>query len=250
MTTGHRFWEHWAETRSVTTARSSRLSRILATISKTSQIKCQEGRDFYSLSQVKEVYFCFSNCVNIWRYVGIKAVCFLVDHLSDLLTNMRAIRVLLIFQLLACLMAVISGCNQGSCHPFIGLNKCNGNGYKEPKLPPRDNACCGAHCVYNGPSCQNPGPCDSKPVNRCILDSHCGKGVAFYFVCKSDCELIKENEARQAAGYAREYLYNFMSSFAYLYNLFFHVVRSSFIFVGQAEMRGHELQMRHQLLLS
>eukprot|EP00099_Drosophila_melanogaster_P011262 NP_001285576.1 uncharacterized protein Dmel_CG31698, isoform B [Drosophila melanogaster] len=116
---------------------------------------------------------------------------------------MRAIRVLLIFQLLACLMAVISGCNQGSCHPFIGLNKCNGNGYKEPKLPPRDNACCGAHCVYNGPSCQNPGPCDSKPVNRCILDSHCGKGVAFYFVCKSDCELIKENEARQAAGYAR-----------------------------------------------
>ncbi|XP_043640346.1 uncharacterized protein LOC122611388 [Drosophila teissieri] len=116
---------------------------------------------------------------------------------------MTATRVLLIFQLLACLMALISGCNQKSCHPFIGLNNCDGKGYKEPKLPPRDNACCGPHCVYKAPNSPNTGPCNCKAVNRCLLDTHCGAGQPFTFVCMSDCDLNKKNADRLAAGFAR-----------------------------------------------
>ncbi|EDV57591.1 uncharacterized protein LOC6541110 [Drosophila erecta] len=116
---------------------------------------------------------------------------------------MTATRVLLILQLLACLMTLISGSNLKSCHPFIGLNNCVASGYKEPKLPPRDNACCGPHCVYKGPSVSCTGPCNNKAVNRCLLDTHCGAGQAFSFVCMSDCELAKKNTNRLAAGYAR-----------------------------------------------
>ncbi|KAH8353337.1 hypothetical protein KR084_010337 [Drosophila pseudotakahashii] len=119
---------------------------------------------------------------------------------------MMATRVLLSFQLLACLMAAILGCQKSSpksCQPFIGLNKCFDNGVKEPRLPPRDNTCCGPHCVYTAP-CRAPvGPCNCTAQNRCLLDTHCGAGMAFTFVCLSGCELNKLNAERLKTGYAR-----------------------------------------------
>ncbi|XP_016954788.1 uncharacterized protein LOC108027746 [Drosophila biarmipes] len=117
---------------------------------------------------------------------------------------MKAPRVLLVFQLLLCLMATISGCQTSrSCQPFIGLNNCYNSGGKEPRLPPRDNTCCGPHCVYTPPNTQRCGPCDGAARTRCLLDTHCGSGMAFTFVRLSDCDLSKRNADRLKAGFAR-----------------------------------------------
>ncbi|KAI8042097.1 hypothetical protein M5D96_003399 [Drosophila gunungcola] len=80
---------------------------------------------------------------------------------------------MLIFQLVACLILSTWGCQEKSCQPFTGWNNCFDNGIKEPKLPPRDNTCCGPHCVYTGPNPPSSGPCDCNPRTRCLLDTHC-----------------------------------------------------------------------------
>jgi len=129
---------------------------------------------------------------------------------------MKAIRTLLIFQLLVCLITAVLGCQSRSCHPFTGLNNCFNTGGKEPRLPPRDNSCCGPHCVYKPPNPQNSGPCSPTARTRCLLDTHCGGGMAFTFVCLSDCDLSKKNAVRLKGGFAREYLVLKILNYFYL----------------------------------
>ncbi|XP_017074997.1 uncharacterized protein LOC108110440 [Drosophila eugracilis] len=113
---------------------------------------------------------------------------------------MDATRVLLIFQLLACSMSLMSCCQRRSCQPFTGWNNCVDKGLTEPKLPPRDNICCGPHCVYTPP--EPPKPCNCTVIQRCLLDTHCGGGMPFKIVRMSGCALEKENASRLKDGYA------------------------------------------------
>ncbi|XP_034128970.1 uncharacterized protein LOC117584267 [Drosophila guanche] len=113
---------------------------------------------------------------------------------------MEATQVLLLLLSLATILWVpISGCSQ-ACHPFTGLNACRDPGITEPKLPPRDNACCGPHCVYTSPNRE--GTCSNTKTNRCLLDTSCSNGLAFNFVCISGCELQTVNEGRIKKGFA------------------------------------------------
>ncbi|XP_016974121.1 uncharacterized protein LOC108040935 [Drosophila rhopaloa] len=116
---------------------------------------------------------------------------------------MAATRVLLIFQLLACLMLSTWCCQKRSCQAFMGWNDCFDNGIKEPKLPPRDNACCGPHCVYTAPNPPGCGPCNRNARTRCLLDTHCTELMPFTFVNMSDCDLDRANRARLKNGFAR-----------------------------------------------
>ncbi|KAH8282132.1 hypothetical protein KR054_005733 [Drosophila jambulina] len=124
---------------------------------------------------------------------------------------MAAIRILLISQLLACLLVSASACltpvSVSSCVPFVGLNQCVNRNIKEPKLPPRDNACCGPHCSYKAITA-TPVCCNATVTGLCILDTHCRGGVAFYFTKMSDCTLRSKNAKRQKDGYARLISFN------------------------------------------
>ncbi|KAH8267421.1 hypothetical protein KR018_001031 [Drosophila ironensis] len=123
---------------------------------------------------------------------------------------MSTTRILLIVQILNCLwLALILGCNQcgSKCYPFLGLNGCYDRGIREPKLPPRDNTCCGPHCNTSALNPQTTGPCNSTRILRCLLDTHCGlTDVAedvFTFHSMSECEFLALNAERMAKGFAR-----------------------------------------------
>ncbi|XP_017047324.1 uncharacterized protein LOC108092300 [Drosophila ficusphila] len=115
---------------------------------------------------------------------------------------MDARRLLLIVQILACLIFTISACKKRSCQPFTGWNNCVDNGIKEPKLPPRDNTCCGPQCVYTAPEPPKLGPCNCAAKGRCLLDTHCTAGMPFTYVTITRRELDKQNAARLEDGYA------------------------------------------------
>ncbi|KAH8337568.1 hypothetical protein KR074_006885 [Drosophila pseudoananassae] len=127
---------------------------------------------------------------------------------------MGAARCLLILQILACLLVVsVSGCRvispwKSLCESYVGLNCCVDNGKWEPKLPPRDNTCCGPQCRYTALKPPTPPPrcgCEEKKC-RCILDTSCGKGkptLPFSYQCLTDSELTKKNAQRKLDGYAQ-----------------------------------------------
>ncbi|BFF94450.1 uncharacterized protein DMAD_12076 [Drosophila madeirensis] len=113
---------------------------------------------------------------------------------------MEATHVLLLLLSLATLLAVqVLGCSQ-SCQPFTGLNSCQDPGITEPKLPPRDNACCGPHCVYTAPNAGS--PCEPEAEDRCLFDTSCSNGQPFNFVTISGCDLQATNQDRIANGFA------------------------------------------------
>ncbi|KAH8246611.1 hypothetical protein KR038_005329 [Drosophila bunnanda] len=120
---------------------------------------------------------------------------------------MAAIRILLIAQLLACLLvsasasACLSPSSVSRCVPFLGLCGCANTNIQEPKLPPRDNACCGPHCTYTALS--PPGCCNNTVTGLCLLDTHCQYNKPFYYTEISICKLRAINENRKKAGFAR-----------------------------------------------
>ncbi|KAH8412189.1 hypothetical protein KR009_000432 [Drosophila setifemur] len=131
---------------------------------------------------------------------------------------MTGLRSLLIFQLAGCLLLTsVSGCNTcASCQSYVGWNGCISKGVIEPKLPPRDNACCGPHCTYTAPNAgTGTGPCNTTPEFRCLLDTHCGieePSLPFTYRSLSDCDLIAENQVRLSMGYARLLSFPFNNS--------------------------------------
>ncbi|KAH8248980.1 hypothetical protein KR032_004623 [Drosophila birchii] len=121
---------------------------------------------------------------------------------------MSAIRILLIFTIIAGLLVLSPACpNYSYCVPFTGQNGCTKGDYTEPDLPPIDNDCCGPHCRYtalNGPPSET---CDNTIIRgRCLLDTHCVGNITFVYKNMTDCQFRQANEDRASAGYAREYL--------------------------------------------
>ncbi|KAH8249621.1 hypothetical protein KR032_010941 [Drosophila birchii] len=118
---------------------------------------------------------------------------------------MAAIRILLISQLFTCVLVSVSACltpvSVKSCVPFVGVSQGINPQIREPKLPPRDNTCCGPHCTYN--ALTPPGPCNKTVTGLCLLDTHCENNVAFYYREMSQCTVRSLNECRLKKGMAR-----------------------------------------------
>ncbi|XP_017154593.1 uncharacterized protein LOC108163678 [Drosophila miranda] len=113
---------------------------------------------------------------------------------------MEATRIFMLLQILATLLLVeVSGCSQ-ACQAFVGLNGCSDNGSVEPNLPPRDNTCCGPHCVYTAPNAGS--ACSNTATDRCLLDTSCSNGQRFNMDCISECALQTKNQGRIANGLA------------------------------------------------
>ncbi|XP_022219010.2 uncharacterized protein LOC111071797 [Drosophila obscura] len=124
---------------------------------------------------------------------------------------MEATRILLLFQTLATLLLVQVSCCSQACPAFVGQNGCRDNGLTEPRLPPRDNACCSPQCTKTAPN--EGGPCSPTEASRCLLDTSCSKGLPFSFVCMSGCEIQTINQERLKNGFAPLITFNFKKSY-------------------------------------
>ncbi|KAH8246633.1 hypothetical protein KR038_011700 [Drosophila bunnanda] len=127
---------------------------------------------------------------------------------------MSAVRIILIFHLLAALWISIPACGSVKyCVSFTGENGCIKGNYTEPDLPPIINDCCGPHCTYTAPN-GPPGPCDDTTARgRCLLDIHCSCNLTFIFREITDCDLRDMNDARAAAQLARYLSFNWNETF-------------------------------------